>query len=229
MSDEISKLRKELESLVYSVSHDLRAPLRIIDGFSEALAEDYRDKLDDTARDYLARIREAAGAMESRINALLELSRISGAELRRESVDITQAATAIASKLKTSNPARSVEFAIAPRLAVNGDPALWTIALDHLLGNAWKFTSKHPAAKIEVGSEQRDGRRLLFVRDDGAGFDPAYASRMFTPFQRFHPESEFEGVGIGLALVQRIVSRHGGNVWASGKIEHGATVYIDLE
>ena len=212
------------DALIYAVSHDLRAPLRVIDGFSKALDEDYGDKLDDAGREYLRHIRESAREMESMILGLLDLSRVSKAEMRRETVDITALAESIATQLKQKDPSRNVEFSVARGLALNGDPALLRLAFEHLLGNAWKFSGKKSSARIEVGS---DGP--LYVRDNGAGFDQTYAGRMFTPFQRFHSPSEFEGNGIGLAMVQRIVNRHGGRVWASGEVDKGATIYIDLK
>jgi light-regulated signal transduction histidine kinase (bacteriophytochrome) len=234
-NDEVARLRAELEAMRkdlaafnYSVSHDLRAPLRIIDGFTEALAEDYRDKLDDQALEYLRQIRDSTQSMEQLINALLDLSRVTTAPLRRETVDLSEMAQSIANDLEQSDPSRDVEFSIERDLTADGDPALLRIALEHLLRNSWKFTRGHPAAKIEVRRELRDGQTVFLVRDDGAGFDQAYAARMFTPFQRFHSAAEFEGMGIGLAMVQRIMQRHGGKVWAVGKVETGTTVYIDL-
>jgi light-regulated signal transduction histidine kinase (bacteriophytochrome) len=218
----------ELAALAYSISHDLRAPLRIIGGFSDALAEDYHDRLDADGLEYLQRIREAGRRMESLVDAVLEYSRVSRAPLREETVDVSAIAAEVSRALEQSDPSRRVEFSIEPSLVVIGDRALLRLALEHLLANAWKFTRRHPIARIEVGGATEDGRRVIFVRDDGAGFDPAYAGRMFSLFQRFHPESEFGGVGAGLALVRRIVSRHGGRVWADGRVEGGATVYIDL-
>ncbi|HEV8657012.1 MAG TPA: ATP-binding protein [Thermoanaerobaculia bacterium] len=226
---DLEAANKELAAFAYSVSHDLRAPLRTIDGFSEALVEDYRDKLDDQGVDYLNRVRGAAERMELLIKTFTELSQISRGELRREPVDLSEIAESIATELKTTDPARSVKFSIQPGLIVQGDPRLLKIALEHLLGNAWKFTSKHPVASIEVGSEQLNGHRTVYVRDDGAGFDPAFADKMFAPFQRIHPASEFEGTGIGLAIVQRIIHRHEGKVWAIGRVEEGTTIYISME
>lgn len=226
---DLEAARKELASFIYSVSHDLRAPLRIIDGFGQALAEDYGDRLDDAGREYLRNIRDATARMEQLINSLVELAKISKAEIRRETVNLTEMAESIASELKQSDPGRKVEFSIQPGLTVLGDPALLRIAFENLLRNSWKFTRKHPAARIEVGQEKRDGNPAFYVRDDGAGFDPANAARMFGAFQRFHTTAEFEGTGIGLAMVQRIVHRHGGKVWAEGKVEEGVTVYIGLE
>jgi light-regulated signal transduction histidine kinase (bacteriophytochrome) len=225
---ELETVRKELAALSYSVSHDLRAPLRIIDGFTEALAEDYRERLDGQALEYLRQIRESAQGMERLIHALLDLSRVTTAPLRREMVNLSEIAESIADSLRHSEPGRHVEFAIRRDLVVDGDPALLRIAIDHLLRNAWKFTRQNPKATITFGEEAQDGRRVLFLRDDGAGFDPAYATRMFTPFQRFHSSAEFEGIGIGLAIVQRIVQRHGGSVRAYGNVNAGTTIYIDL-
>jgi light-regulated signal transduction histidine kinase (bacteriophytochrome) len=227
-ADELEAAEKELASLSYSVSHDLRAPLRTIDGFSEALLDEYQNKLDDQGVDYLRRIRSAAARMEMLIGCLIELSRVSRDDLKRERVNLSELATSIASSLQKLEPARNVRFSIEPDLIVDGDPRLLRIAFEHLLGNAWKFTGRHATASIEVGREQRDGRHVLYVRDDGAGFDPLYAERMFGAFQRFHSSSEFEGTGIGLAMVQRIVHRHHGKVWAVGKVEQGTTVYLDL-
>lgn len=228
LTAELEAARKELDSFSYSVSHDLRSPLRIIDGFSEALLDEYRDKLDERGIDYLTRVREAVAGMEHLINGVLELSRISRAPLRPETLNVSEIAGSMAEDLRRSDPERNVTFAIEPGMVVEGDPALIKLAIAHLLGNSWKFTRKHPAANIAVGLEQGDGHRLLYVRDDGAGFDPAYAGRMFTPFQRFHSGADFEGAGIGLAIVQRIVQRHGGKVSAEGKVEQGTTVRIQL-
>lgn len=226
---ELEAANQELAALTYSVSHDLRAPLRIINGFSEALAQDYQGKLDERGVEYLRHLRDAAERMELLINKLVDLSRVSTVELRREPVDLSELAQSIAAELKRSDPSRKVDFLIQSGLAVEGDPRLLKTAFEHLLGNSWKFTSKHPAATIELGSERRDGQRVLYVRDDGAGFDPNYAQKMFGPFQRFHAVTEFEGTGMGLAMVQRIIRRHGGKVWATGKVEQGTTVYIALE
>lgn len=235
MTDELKRCEealeaanRELASLSYSVSHDLRAPLRTIEGFSEALLEDYEARLDDQGRDYLRRIRAAAVSMDEMIVALTELSRLSTREVRRESVDISALASDIASHLRAADGARDVRFEIEPNVVLNSDPHLTRIVLQQLLSNAWKFTSKRAQAHIHVGSEERDGRRVLYVRDDGAGFDPAHASKLFGAFQRLHSTNEFDGAGIGLAIVQRIVNRHHGKVWAVGAVEQGATVYVDL-
>ena len=226
---ELEAANQELAAFSYSVSHDLRAPLRTIDGFSEALLEEYGDKLDERGLDYLQRIRDAGARMELLINRLLELARVSQGELRREPVNLSEIAESTAAELKESDPARNVHVSIEPGLNVQGDPRLLRIVFEHLLRNSWKFTSKHPVATIEVGSEERSGHRAIYVRDDGAGFDPTYAGKMFAPFQRFHSAAEFEGTGIGLAMVQRIIHRHGGTVSAVGKVEEGTTVYMELE
>jgi len=220
---------KELTAFTYAVSHDLRAPLRTIEGFSQALIEDYRDKLGEQGLDYLTRIRSAAERMDLMIRKLTELAQVSRGELRRERVDVTQIADSIAAELKASDPARKVEFSIERGLTVHGDSPLLKLALEHLLGNAWKFTSKHPAARIEVGSEKRDGHRVLYVRDDGVGFDANFAEKMFAPFQRFHPAKDFDGAGIGLAIVQRVIHRHHGKIWATSEVEKGATFYVEIE
>jgi len=227
-AEQLEAANRELASLTYSISHDLRAPLRTIDGFSEALIEDYGAKLDDQALEYLKRIRSAAISMNEMIVSLAELARVSREELRRERVNVSEIAQSIANRLQQKEPSRNVEVVIEPNLSVDADPRLMTVVFDQLLGNAWKFTRKHKSAKIEVGSENRDGTRILFVRDDGAGFDATYAAKMFGAFQRLHAAHEFEGIGMGLGLVQRIVNRHGGKVWATGEVERGATVYLDL-
>ena len=228
-ADDLEAANRELASLSYAVSHDLRAPLRTIDGFSEALLEDYGSRLDAQALDYLGRIRTAAAAMNAMIVALSELSRVSRSALRPERVNISEMAQSIADRLALKDPSRKVQFKIEPNLEVEGDSVLLTMAFEQLLGNAWKFTRGHKAAKIEVGSEVKNRQRILFVRDDGAGFDPTYAAKMFGAFQRLHSAEEFDGIGIGLALVQRIVNRHHGKVWAVGRVEQGATFYLDLK
>lgn len=222
------QLETELSAFAWSVSHDLRAPLRIIDGFSEALEEEYRDGLDEKGLEYLSRIRGAAGRMNELLNALLELSRVSRDEIRRETVRLSEIAATIAADLRASDPGREVEFSIEPGVTAEGDPALLTRVLQNLLGNAWKFTSKKAAATIGFGAEEREGKRILWVRDDGAGFDPEYAGRLFGAFQRLHADSEFPGVGMGLAVVKRIIHRHGGSVRAEGKVGEGAIVRIEL-
>lgn len=225
---ELEAANRELESFSYSVSHDLRAPLRAINGFSQALAEDYGDRLDRDGLDYLERVRAASQRMAMLIDDLLTLSRVTRQEMRRTPLNLTHLATAIATELQASQPKRQVRFTIAPEMWVTGDPSLLRIVLDNLLHNAWKYTSKHAQAHIEVGRVDQPGGPVYFVRDDGAGFEMAYVDRLFGAFQRLHRDSEFEGTGIGLATVQRIIHRHGGRTWAEGEVEQGATFYFTL-
>lgn len=225
---ELAVINKELESFAYSVSHDLRAPLRSIDGFSQALLEDYFEQIDEAGKDYLQRIRAATQRMGQLIDDLLALSRVTRSELRLESVDLSAMATAIAIDLQQSNPQRNVEFAIQKNIVVNADTRLMRVMLANLFENAWKFTSKHPHARIEFGLANNNGKKLYFVKDDGAGFDMAYAHKLFGAFQRLHSMADFPGNGIGLATIQRVIHRHGGQVWAEGAIEQGATFYFTL-
>ena len=219
---------KELEAFSYSVSHDLRAPLRSIDGFSRVLAEQYPDRLDERGRDYLQRVRAAAQRMGRLIDDMLKLSRLGRVEMRREPVNMSEMAAAIIEELRQREPERQVAVTITPDLWVNGDANMLGILLDNLLGNAWKFTGKQPAARIEFATVTRDGERVFYVRDNGAGFDMTYAHKLFSPFQRLHSEEEFPGTGIGLAIAQRIVARHGGRAWAEGAEGQGATIYFTL-
>ena len=227
-SVQLKAANAELESFSYSVSHDLRSPLRAVDGFSRVLQEDYADKLDVEGQDLLQRMRAASQRMDRLIDGILDLSRMSRGELRRTTVDLSNLAERIARDLRSTNPRRQVEFAVAPGLVVNADPDLLRTAIENLLGNAWKFTRHHPQARIEIGTAQREGEQVYFVRDNGAGFDMSHASRMFGAFQRFHTQAEFEGTGIGLANVQRVIHRHGGRVWAEGEVEKGATFFFTL-
>jgi light-regulated signal transduction histidine kinase (bacteriophytochrome) len=225
---ELVAANKELESFSYSVSHDLRAPLRAMDGFSQALLEDYADELVPEAKRYLQHVREASQRMDYLVNGILDLSRTARSEMQRTTVDMSALAETIALELKQAHPERRVEFVAAPRVVVNADGTLLRSALENLLGNAWKFTSQHARARIELGTMQQDGGTVYFVRDDGAGFDPAYANKLFGPFQRLHSPAEFPGTGIGLAIVQRIIERHGGRIWAEGYVELGATFFFTL-
>jgi len=218
----------ELEAFCYSVSHDLRAPLRGIDGFSQALLEDYSQNLDQTGKQHLERVRAAAQRMSALIDDLLELSRITRAEIQREQIDLSEMARAVAQEISQLDPTREAEFAIAPNLEAEGDPRLLRAVLENLLGNGWKFTSRRAAARIEFGRTQANGESAFFVRDNGAGFDPAYAQRLFGAFQRLHATTEFPGTGVGLASVQRIIHRHGGRVWAEGAVNEGATFFFTL-
>lgn len=219
----------ELESFSYSVSHDLAAPLRGIDGFSRMIEEDYADKLDDRGLDYLRRIRLATQRMHRLIDDLLGLARITRNEMRRQIVDVSALAHELAADLTRGEPSRQVEFSIDDGLRVYADPNLFRIAIDNLLRNAWKFTARHPAARIEVGCSKLGRELVYFVRDDGAGFDMRYANKLFGPFQRLHSVGEFAGSGIGLAIVHRIVQRHGGRIWADAEVERGACFYFTLE
>jgi light-regulated signal transduction histidine kinase (bacteriophytochrome) len=226
---ELQALNKELEAFSYSVSHDLRAPLRSIDGFSQALLEDYEQQLDETGQNYLRRIRLATQRMGQLIDDLLNLSRLMRSEMQLETVDMSSLAQGICRELQETQPERQVELVIQPGLIVQGDSRLLQMLLTNLFDNAWKFTCKHTQAKIEFASiTQENGIPAYFIRDDGAGFDMAYAHKLFGPFQRLHRIDEFPGTGIGLAIVQRIVHRHGGRVWAEGLVEQGATFYFTL-
>ena len=225
---ELEASNKELEAFSYSVSHDLRAPLRTIDGFSHALLEDYEGKLDEQGKDYLKRVRAATQHMAQLIDDMLKLSRITRTEMNLEKVNLTQIALSIMDELRKSEPNRTVEVRIADGLEDTADPRLMQVVLDNLLNNAWKFTGKQTEAVIEFGSTKEGDRRVYFVRDNGAGFDMAYADKLFSPFQRLHSAEEFSGTGIGLATVQRIIHRHGGKVWAEGQVGKGATFYFSL-
>jgi PAS domain S-box-containing protein len=219
---------KELETFSYSVSHDLRAPLRGIDGFSEMLMEDYGDKLDDDAVSYIKRIRRGAQRMGSLINDLLELSRITRKMMHVGAVDFSKIASEIASTISENDPVRNVTFRVEPDMSLTGDAKMIYVVMENIIGNAWKFTSKNETALIEIGSEEKDGEKVFFVRDDGAGFDMNYADKLFGVFQRLHSEKEFEGTGVGLATVERIIAKHGGRVWADGSVGVGATFYFSL-
>lgn len=225
---QLEAANKELESFAYSVAHDLRAPLRSIDGFSQAVLEDYAGKLDPEGNHYLQRIRAGAQRMGQLIDDMLNLSRVTRGELRLERVDLSALAEEIASELARREPGRKVSFKAAPGLVVTGDSRFLRVALENLLGNAWKFTSKRPKAQIEFGVAPRSGQPEYFVRDNGAGFDMKYAARLFGVFQRLHTAEEFPGSGVGLATVQRIVHRHGGRVWAAGEVDNGATLFFTL-
>ena len=225
---QLNAFNRELEAFSYSVSHDLRAPLRSIDGFSKILLEDYADKLDEEGNDYLKRVRAASQRMGQLIDDLLDLSRMTRSEMRRESVDLSDLAKSFAEELKRSQPERRVEFLIEGGLLVEGDKSLLRVVLENLLRNAWKFTGKQTHARVEFGASEQEDKRAYFVRDNGAGFDMAYADKLFGAFQRLHGGSEFEGTGIGLATVQRIIHRHGGRVWAEGRVGYGATFYFTL-
>jgi len=225
---QLQAANKELEAFSYSVSHDLRAPLRGIDGFSQALLEDYSDKLDDVGKGYLKEVRSASQEMAQLIDDVLQLARVTRTEMRSETVDLSGIAEAIVAQLRRRDPERNVEAEIEPGLITAGDKRLLEILLTNLLENAWKFTARRALAKIKFGREKRDGYACCVVRDNGAGFDMAYADKLFRAFQRLHTPTEFEGTGIGLATVQRIVQRHGGSAWAEGVVGKGASVFFTL-
>jgi DNA-binding response OmpR family regulator len=226
--DQLERKNKDLEAFSYSVSHDLRAPLRSIDGFSQFLAEDCGDTLSPRGKESLDRIQAAAARMGQLIEALLSLSRVTSAEIRRKRVDLSVLVGELMTELRQNDPARDVRLEVPDRVLVEGDPALLRAALQNLLGNAWKFTGKTPEAAIEFGVTSEPGERAYFVRDNGAGFDMAYADKLFGAFRRLHRQNEFPGIGIGLATVCRIVERHGGKVWATGSPNQGATFYFTL-
>ncbi|HUJ58171.1 MAG TPA: ATP-binding protein [Kofleriaceae bacterium] len=219
---------KELEAFSYSVSHDLRAPLRGIDGFSQALIEDHAEHLPAKAQDYLRRIRAAAQRMAELIDDLLRLSRVSRGDFKRERVDLSAIAASILADLQRGEPARAVDTIVQPEIVAHADPRLLKITLENLLGNAWKFSAKTERARIEFGAADERGERVYFVRDNGAGFDMSYVDRLFVAFQRLHSAKEFAGTGIGLATVQRVVLRHGGRIWAESELGQGTTFRFTL-
>jgi light-regulated signal transduction histidine kinase (bacteriophytochrome) len=225
---ELLAANAELDAFAYSVSHDLRAPLRSIDGFSQVLLEDYAGTLDEAGRDSLQRVRAASQRMATLIDDLLKLARVTRAEMRTEVVDLSGMAGDIAAELQRTAPERQVEFAIAPGLKARGDSRLLRVALDNLLRNSWKYTANQPRPWIEFGSAEGNGNRVFMVRDNGAGFDMQYADKLFGVFQRLHSAAEFEGTGVGLATVRRIITRHGGRIWAEGAVDQGATFYFTL-
>ncbi|MEI6608947.1 MAG: PAS domain S-box protein [Deltaproteobacteria bacterium] len=219
---------KEIESFSYSVSHDLRAPLRSIDGFSQILLEDYKKNLDDTGRNYLERIRKATQNMGQLIDDMLKLSRVTSANLRLEPLDLSNMFREIIEKSQENDPARIADIIIQEGIIIDGDPTLMHIALTNLIENAWKFTGKEARTKIEFGSTSQAEKKVIFIRDNGVGFDMAYVDKLFGTFQRLHTTAEFQGTGIGLATVKRIITRHGGEIWAEGEVGCGATFYFTL-
>jgi PAS domain S-box-containing protein len=226
--DAAERANRELAAFSYSVAHDLRAPLRGMNGFAQALLDDYRDKLDAEGVDYLEEIHANARRMGAIIDALLSLARVTRGELRRERVDLSALARVVAAELSAAEPGRRVDLAIRAQLQADADPLLARTLLENLLGNAWKFTGKASAPRVELGALAGDGAATFFVRDNGAGFDMAHADKLFAPFQRLHTVGEFPGTGIGLATVQRIVRHHGGRIWAEGAVGAGATFYFTL-
>ena len=226
---ELEIINKELEAFAYSVSHDLRTPLRSIEGFSLALLEDYADRLDDTGKNYLTRVRNATMRMGHLIDDLLKLSRLSRNEMKRERIDLNAIGKDVAERLVQSHPERAAEFVIANGLTAYGDARLLTVALDNLFSNAWKFSEKNTRSVIEFGVIQRDNAEVFYVKDNGVGFDMAYAGKLFSPFQRLHSIDEFAGTGVGLATVKRVINRHGGRVWIESEVNKGTTVYFTLQ
>jgi PAS domain S-box-containing protein len=227
-STELEVTNKELEAFSYSVSHDLRTPLRAMDGFSRTLLKDYGDQLDERGRDRLDRIRAAAQRMGALIDDLLKLSRVSRTELKREPVDLTQLASKVMARLQESEPDRALRFTVQSGLVAQGDVQLLQVVLENLLGNAWKFTGQCSEAVIEIGKEKKANENIYFVRDNGAGFDMAYADKLFSAFQRLHDARDFPGTGIGLATVQRVIHKHGGRVWSESAVNEGATFYFTV-
>jgi PAS domain S-box-containing protein len=225
---ELKVINQELEAFAYSVSHDLRAPLRAIDGFSQALLEDYADRLDDQGRNYLNRVRAATQRMGHLIDDLLTLSRISRAVFNPQTVDLSNLANEIVQQLRDADPARRIETSVQEGLKVRGDWGLLKVTLENLLGNAWKYTGKGTAPRVDFGSLERDGEIIYYVRDNGVGFDMQHADKLFGAFQRLHHRDEFEGTGVGLATVKRIVNRHGGRIWAESEPSEQTTFYFTL-
>ncbi|MBI5055747.1 MAG: PAS domain S-box protein [Nitrospirae bacterium] len=227
---ELEAVNRELEAYSYTVSHDLRAPLRSIEGFTKAIMEDYADKFDETGRDYLLRVTSASHMMSQFIDALLAMSRLTSVEIKENTVDLSAIAQVASYELKKKQPERRVDFIIAEKLKVKGDINMLRVVIENLFDNAWKFTSRHPSAKIEFGmmNEERSQGPVYFVRDNGAGFNMEFADKLFSPFRRFHKESEFPGIGIGLATAYKIIKRHGGKIWAESEVEKGATFYFTL-
>jgi signal transduction histidine kinase len=227
-TSELDAVNRELETFAYSVSHDLRAPLRSMAGFCQALVEDYNDRLDDTGKDFIRRISDASKRMGLLIDDLLTLSRVTRKEVNKADVDLSEMAQTIAEQLRQAEPARDVAFEIQPGITASGDETLLRTVLENLLGNAWKYSSKKPQATIEFGVAANGGGPSYYVRDNGVGFDMAHADKLFKPFQRLHRAAEFEGTGIGLASVANIIRRHGGKIWAEAAPDAGATLRFTL-
>ncbi|SPE60215.1 Multi-sensor signal transduction histidine kinase [Verrucomicrobia bacterium] len=227
-SAQLKNANRELEAFSYSVSHDLRSPLRAIEGFSSALEEDCGERLGPQGQEDLQRVRAAAKRMSELIEDLLALARVTRAELRHAQVDLSNLAQGIVVDLKKAEPERRVELSIAPQVVVEADASLMRVALENLLSNAWKFTGRVEHARIEFGATVKESESVYYVRDNGAGFDMAFAGRLFGAFQRLHPATEFKGTGVGLATVQRIIHRHGGRIWAESQVGQGATFLFTL-
>jgi signal transduction histidine kinase len=227
-TQELVAANRELEAFSYSVSHDLRGPVDALNGYTYVLLKEYGGQLDGKANDLMERIRNSGKRMMQLIDDLLNLSRVTSSTMQREPVSLSAIAQLIAQELSQSQPQRNVEFVIADVGMVEGDPRLLRVMIENLLQNSWKYTSHHPTARIEFGVRHESGGAVYFVRDDGAGFDQRSSDRLFQPFQRLHSTAEFPGSGVGLATVQRIVRRHGGDVWAEGEVGKGATFYFRL-
>jgi signal transduction histidine kinase len=225
---QLEAANRELEAFAYAVSHDLRAPLRSMSGFSQILQETAPPDLDEKSRHYLQRIHDASMRMSGLIEDLLNLSRIGRSELTARPISLSQIASEAAAAIRERHPRREVQLEITAGMEVNADPRLLRIALENLLSNAWKYTARSASARVWVGVQPGDSGPVYFVRDNGVGFDMKYADKLFVPFQRLHPESEFPGSGIGLVTVQRIIARHGGRIWADAKPDEGATFYFTL-
>ena len=227
-TNQLEAVNKELESFSYSVSHDLRAPLRGIDGFSRILQKDFTEMLNEQGRDYLARIRKASQTMGQLIDDMLKLSRVTKAEMKIEKVNLSEIVASITNEIKELNLARKAEFVIQSNIEVSGDKNLLRIALQNLISNAWKYSSKNDSTKIEFGKTIQEDSTVYFIRDNGVGFNMKYVNKLFGAFQRLHSVSEFEGTGIGLATVNRIIVKHGGRIWAEAEINKGASFYFKL-
>jgi light-regulated signal transduction histidine kinase (bacteriophytochrome) len=227
--ERLISMNRELDTFAHAVSHDLKAPLRRIEGFIQALSEDYSDKLDEKGKDYIQRARSASQRMQILTDALLRLSRFTTGELHRSPVYLSAEVKTAAAELAKTSPGRRVEFVIVEDVKAEADPAMVHIVLENLLENAWKFTGKKTDARIEFGATRIDGKNAYFVRDNGSGFDMQQVDGLFIPFRRLHSEAEFPGIGIGLATVQRVIQRHGGRIWAEGEVDKGATFYFTLD
>jgi signal transduction histidine kinase len=225
---ELQRLNSELEAFSYSVSHDLRTPLRAIDGFSQALMEDYAEKLDETGLDYLARVRGASNNMSELIDDMLQLSSVTRADLIKETVDLTSVTNIVIENHQLVEPDKNVKIDIEQGLSCVCDKKLITIVMNNLIGNAWKYTGKTDVAEILIGKQQIDGKDVFFVKDNGVGFDMQFADKLFGVFQRLHSAHEFSGTGVGLATAQRILNRHGGKIWANSVVGEGATFYFTV-
>jgi signal transduction histidine kinase len=226
----LERANKDLEAFAYSIAHDLRTPLRGISGFAGALAEDYGDRLDETGREYVGRIEAGCARMATLLDALLHLSQVSRAEMNLQDVDLSAEVTAICGQLRARDPGRQVRVTVQEGVRVTADRALIRTALENLLDNAWKFTARRDGAAIDFATAPAGDAPICccYVRDNGAGFDPAYVGKLFQPFQRLHHADEFPGTGTGLATVRRIIDRHGGRTWADGIVDGGATIYFTL-